>query len=202
MFSSKPSKVDYRVLGNEEKDEVLVSHRPKSAIYSHSCTIILSFGWAVTLYLYWQLNIATRRSFTPIPSEVFRPVTKVFQHDNYWSGLSRETQYHWGAQFAGMLISITHFDNCFDIPRSTGNGALWVEDPDQYGLPQGIVAEFDHPRKTEMADARFYIVSKIHEVHCLVSRYMPYGLSVLVIMSYIVLDTLALVVCRHRCQYV
>lgn len=50
-----------------------------------------------------------------------------------------------------------------------GNGALWIEDPEKYGLTNGIVAEFDHPHKKEMTDARFFIVSKIHEVHCLVS---------------------------------
>jgi hypothetical protein len=44
-----------------------------------------------------------------------------------------------------------------------------VEYPEKYGLKNGIVAEFDHPHKEEMGDARFFIVSKLHEVHCLVS---------------------------------
>ena len=50
-----------------------------------------------------------------------------------------------------------------------GHGALWVEHPEKYRLKNGIVAEFDHPHKEEIDGAQFFIVSKLHEVHCLVS---------------------------------
>jgi len=54
----------------------------------------------------------------PIPLEVFRPIIKVFEHDEWWSGMSAETQEHWNAQFAGMF-SISHPVEAIDITRGS-----------------------------------------------------------------------------------
>ena len=164
MFPFKARKINYQHLSSNDNDLALPSSNIKRGTYNHLFTIFLALGWTATLLLYWHLSISTRKPLMPIPLEVFRPIIKVFEHDEWWSGMSAETQEHWNAQFAGMF-SISHPVEAIDI---TGHGALWVEHPEKYGLTNGIVAEFDHPHKEEI-EARFFIVSKLHEVHCLVS---------------------------------
>lgn len=62
--------------------------------------------------------------------------------------------------------------NEYLVTSAIGHGALWVDEPEKYGLSNGIVAEFDHPHKDDMGEPKFFIVSKLHEVHCLVSFFL------------------------------
>lgn len=57
---------------------------------------------------------------------------------------------------------------CFLFSSVTGHDALWVEDPDKYGLGGGIVAPFDHPNTPIPKPRNFYVVSLLHQLHCLV----------------------------------
>jgi hypothetical protein len=49
---------------------------------------------------------------------------------------------------------------------------LYVEDPEKYGLSEGITALFDHPNKPDPPLSKFYIISLMHQLHCLVSPIM------------------------------
>ena len=102
MMLSRDSDVEmYHEIDDEEGTQ---HQRPPTRIhglYGNLSTIIFALGWAITLSLYWQLSIATRRTFTPIPSYIFHSSPKVFHHDDDWSGMSKETQRRWSAQFAG-----------------------------------------------------------------------------------------------------
>ncbi|OQE05226.1 hypothetical protein PENVUL_c026G01293 [Penicillium vulpinum] len=42
-----------------------------------------------------------------------------------------------------------------------------IEDPDRWGLPEGIVAPFDHPNETDPPKHDFYVISILHQLHCL-----------------------------------
>lgn len=59
---------------------------------------------------------------------------------------------------------------------SLGHDALYIEDPDKYGLPQGIVPPFEHPNKLDPPPNNFYVVSILHQLHCLVSCHLPFSL--------------------------
>jgi len=124
-----------------------VRHDITSKIRS-SCIVVLALGWMITLLLYWELSVATRRSYTPIPSEVFNRVTKVFQPDERYVGPSLEALHHWD-----------------DL--AAGHDVLYVEDPEKYGLSEGITALFDHPNKPDPPLSKFYIISLMHQLHCL-----------------------------------
>ncbi|CCX31739.1 hypothetical protein FPQ18DRAFT_268070 [Pyronema domesticum] len=110
--------------------------------------VVLAIGWMVTLFLYVEKTIATQRPYTPIPSSAFRRVSVVFQHDERYVGPSDEATDHWNDLIAG-------------------HDALFVEDPKKYGLPEGIVASYEHPNKTNPPDNRFYVISQLHQLHCL-----------------------------------
>ncbi|KAK4864572.1 hypothetical protein LT330_009567 [Penicillium expansum] len=117
---------------------------------------ILATGWTTTTILYWKSSAIAPTfngkfqlgTFTPIPEDVFKPVRKVFQPDERYIGNSREVDHHWDDLVAG-------------------HDAVWIEDPDRWSLPEGIVAPFDHPHETDPPQHDFYVVSILHQLHCL-----------------------------------
>ena len=102
MFLFKPRKASYHELSSSDVSFATSSKIVKPGPYKHLLATVLALGWAVTLILYWHLSISTRKPLRPIPLGVFRPITKVFEHNEWWSGMSAETQDHWNAQFAGI----------------------------------------------------------------------------------------------------
>ena len=102
MFLFKPRKVCYHELSSSDVNLASSSKNVKPGPYKHLLATVLALGWAVTLILYWHLSISTRKPLRPIPLGVFRPITKVFEHNEWWSGMSADTQDHWNAQFAGI----------------------------------------------------------------------------------------------------
>jgi len=49
-----------------------------------------------------------------------------------------------------------------------GHDAVWIENPKQWGLPEGIVAPYDHPNTPNPKPQDFYVISILHQLHCLV----------------------------------
>lgn len=62
--------------------------------------------------------------------------------------------------------------SCFS--SVAGHDALWVEDPDKYGLGEGIVAPFNHPNTPIPKPQNFYVISLLHQLHCLVCDLFPF----------------------------
>lgn len=45
-----------------------------------------------------------------------------------------------------------------------GGDSIWLENPSNYGLAKGI----SDPLNTESMDERFYVLSNLHQLHCVV----------------------------------
>jgi hypothetical protein len=64
-----------------------------------------------------------------------------------------------------MLLAVT-------VPSKTdiskGHDAVWIENPTEWGLPEGIVAPYDHPNTPDPKPQNFYVISILHQLHCLV----------------------------------
>ena len=52
--------------------------------------------------------------------------------------------------------------------NSLGHDAVWIENPQQWSLPEGIVAPYDHPNTPSPKPTDFYVISILHQLHCLV----------------------------------
>ena len=65
------------------------------------------------------------------------------------------------------------------VSEDTGHDAVWIENPAQWGLGEGIVAPYDHPNTPDPKPQDFYVISILHQLHCLVS-----GMSTLVLSSF------------------
>ncbi|KAH7021012.1 uncharacterized protein B0I36DRAFT_333608 [Microdochium trichocladiopsis] len=48
-----------------------------------------------------------------------------------------------------------------------GHDAVWIENPKQWGLGEGIVAPYDHPNTPVPKPQDFYVISILHQLHCL-----------------------------------
>ncbi|KAM7215687.1 protein of unknown function (DUF3328) domain containing protein [Rhypophila decipiens] len=142
------------ILERRNKQQHLRTQRILLAIIA-----VLALGWAATLISWsrWQaysgpnhldngpLHVYTN---TPIPKEVFLPVKKVFEPDERYIGGGPEVEKHWDALVAG-------------------HDAVWIENPSQWGLPEGIVAPYDHPNTPDPKPQDFYVISILHQLHCL-----------------------------------
>ncbi|CAI7657601.1 unnamed protein product [Penicillium crustosum] len=81
---------------------------------------------------------------TPIPNEVFQQRLKIpFVPDNRYYGSGDATDKAWQ--------EIT-----------SGGDSIWLENPSNYGLAKGI----SDPLNTESMDERFYVLSNLHQLHC------------------------------------
>lgn len=137
---------------------------------------ILATGWTTTTILYWKSSAIAPTfngkfqlgTFTPIPEDVFKPVRKVFQPDERYIGNSREVDHHWDDLVAGKNKPSQSKFIVYSHPPLIGHDAVWIEDPDRWSLPEGIVAPFDHPHETDPPQHDFYVVSILHQLHCLV----------------------------------
>lgn len=91
-----------------------------------------------------------RPDLSPLPSEVFQTVKKIFYPDERYIGSSNDTHHNWDHLVAA-------------------HDALYIADPEKYGLPKGIPPPFDHPGKVGDGPHNFYVISGLHQMHCLVS---------------------------------
>lgn len=48
-----------------------------------------------------------------------------------------------------------------------GHDAVWIENPSRWGLPEGIIAPYDHPNTPDPKPNDFYVISILHQLHCL-----------------------------------
>ncbi|CDM33107.1 hypothetical protein DTO013E5_5704 [Penicillium roqueforti] len=160
MWPLKPRGSDskYREINNNDGEDTALpvpeDHRHWNLLL-YIVISILATGWTTTAVLYWKSYTAPKISgkfplgtFTPIPEDVFKPVRRVFQPDERYIGNSKEVDHHWDDLVAG-------------------HDAVWIEDPDKWGLPEGIVAPFDHPHETDPPQHDFYVISILHQLHCL-----------------------------------
>ncbi|KAK3681698.1 hypothetical protein B0T22DRAFT_300091 [Podospora appendiculata] len=153
----------YGPVHSDEEEEVLDNPSPArtttgaSDRYARILLVVvtlLSLGWATTLVCWYKATSPQDNGplhvyhNTPIPREVFVPVKKVFEPDERYVGGGPEVEKHWDQLVAG-------------------HDAVWIENPSQWGLPQGILAPFDHPNTPDPKPQDFYVISILHQLHCL-----------------------------------
>ena len=128
--------------------------------------VFLALGWFTTLLLHWNIRSSTGQPVTPIPSDVFKRVTVVFERDDRYVGPSVEAKRHWDDLVAGKSIENS---SCFRTNSTLlGHDALWIENPGRWDLPPGIDVPYEHPNKQSPQSKNFYVVSLLHQLHCLV----------------------------------
>ncbi|KAK0608984.1 Oxidase ustYa [Lasiodiplodia hormozganensis] len=137
------------------QDEPRVA-RPTS--WHYICIFVLALGWAATAAHDYRTQAIEHEenesillhvySHTPIPREVFNPVKKVFDKDPRYMGDGPEVNHYWDKLVAG-------------------HDAVWIENPQQWSLPEGIVAPYDHPNTPSPKPTDFYVISILHQLHCL-----------------------------------
>ncbi|KAI1194378.1 hypothetical protein F5X97DRAFT_327645 [Nemania serpens] len=84
----------------------------------------------------------------PFPTEIFTRVKKVFEPDSRYIGPSNQTHQNWDHLVAG-------------------HDALYIENPEKYGLMQGTYPPFHHENMASPPPKKFYVVSLMHKLHCL-----------------------------------
>lgn len=133
-----------------ENQQISTPRRPKPILYWlwHAVLFCLATGWVIPLTRsYHKANYPMGK--TPLPAEVFQRVKKTFQPDQRFVGGSNATHHAWDGLVAG-------------------HDALYIQNPDEYGLPKGTFPSFDHPGKVGKGPAKFYVVTVLHQMHCLV----------------------------------
>ncbi|KAJ5971426.1 uncharacterized protein N7479_001344 [Penicillium vulpinum] len=81
---------------------------------------------------------------TPIPNEIFKQRLKIpFVPDDKYYGSGDAANNAWK-----------------DI--TSGGDSIWLKNPSDYGLPKGI----SDPLNTDNTDERFYVLSNLHQLHC------------------------------------
>lgn len=88
---------------------------------------------------------------SPLPDDVFQTVKKTFYPEESYIGPSNETHRNWDELVAA-------------------HDALYIAEPETYGLPEGIPPPFDHPNKINDGPHNFYVIAGLHQMHCLVSE--------------------------------
>lgn len=148
------------------------THTPTVVVESRTSKILiiacslLCLGWATTLVCWYTTSTHSNGDSltksmadngplhvyhnTPIPKEVFIPVKKVFEVEEKYVGGGPEVEKEWDKLVAG-------------------HDAVWIENPKQWGLGEGIVAPYDHPNTPVPKPQDFYVISILHQLHCLVS---------------------------------
>lgn len=174
------SDLKYREINNNDGEDTSVSDLEEHRNWNLLLYVVISIlatGWTTTTILYWKSSTIAPtpnrkfqlETFTPIPEDVFEPVRKVFQPDERYVGNSREVDHHWDDLVAGEISSpIPSIFIVYSPSLSIGHDAVWIEDPKKWNLPEGIVAPFDHPHKTDPPQHDFYVISILHQLHCLV----------------------------------
>ena len=112
---------------------------------------VVALGWIIPLYR----QQTPRKLYgvpenSPFPPEVFQRVKKVFYPDERYIGPSNDTHRNWDHLVAA-------------------HDALYIENPADFGLPKGIKPPFNHPGKIDGGPSKFYVITGLHQMHCLVS---------------------------------
>jgi len=124
--------------------------RVKNFLY-YGFILFLSAGWFLSIDLYRRprhFDYPGLQSPHPFPPEVFERVKRVFEPDSRYIGPSNQTHHNWDHLVAG-------------------HDALYIEDPEQFGLMKGIGPPFHHENMVHPVPRKFYVVSLLHQLHCL-----------------------------------
>lgn len=66
-----------------------------------------------------------------------------------------------------------------------GGDTIYLGNPEQYNLGKGIKAPFEHPLSEGQAlSDKFYIISNLHQLHCIVSYHSIFSLRFLTYLFY------------------
>ncbi|KKY18661.1 hypothetical protein UCDDS831_g05943 [Diplodia seriata] len=141
-------KHEYQQVAPDE-EEGREERRRKTSLWQYVCIATLALGWAATVAYGYQTRPRANGSLhvytnTPIPKEVFKPVKRVFEKDERYIGDGQDVNHNWDK-----LV------------------AVWIEKPSQWGLPEGIVAPYEHPNTPDPKPQDFYVISILHQLHCL-----------------------------------
>ncbi|TRX87838.1 hypothetical protein FHL15_011256 [Xylaria flabelliformis] len=102
--------------------------------------LLLFPGWFVALDLYRHprvVNIPGLSSSHPFPSQIFERVKKVFEPDERYTGPSNQTHQNWDHLVAA-------------------HDALYLENPEKYGLIEGAGPPFKHENMAHPNLVRFH----------------------------------------------
>lgn len=119
--------------------------------------LVLASGWLVPILGAPGSAVSSGSSSwdrprkTPLPPEVFERVQKTFMPDTRYIGPSNSTHHQWDHLVAA-------------------HDALYIPDGEKYGLPNGTFPSFDHPGKIGNGPAAFYVITALHQLHCLVRQ--------------------------------
>ncbi|KAG8422012.1 hypothetical protein J3459_010771 [Metarhizium acridum] len=112
---------------------------------------LLASGWFVAVNLYHHprvIDIPGLSSPHPFPPEVFSRVKRVFLPDERYIGPSNQTHQNWDHLVAA-------------------HDALYIENPEIYGYMEGSGPPFHHENMASPVPRKFYVVSLLHQLHCL-----------------------------------
>jgi len=157
------SKTPYDIEDNSSSSEAdffldsaaLIQRHPRRVghLLWHAFLLLLAAGWLIPLLEAHspcsKSNDWGRPEKTPLPSEVFGPVSKAFLPDDRYIGPSNATHHNWDHLVAA-------------------HDALYIPNGAEYGLSKGTFPPFDHPNKVGNGPPAFYVVTVLHELHCLV----------------------------------
>lgn len=150
---------------NEAEDNFLLNRGPipnkrkthTLLVYTWRVAItILALGWIIPLLKIQpehgsqSSNAWPKPHLSPLPNEIFQTVKKTFYPNERYIGSSNDTHRNWDHLVAA-------------------HDALYIADPEKHGLPEGIPPPFDHPNKVGDGPHKFYVISGLHQMHCLVS---------------------------------
>lgn len=111
---------------------------------------------------------------TPIPKEIFQQRLKIpFVPDNRYYGSGDAVDKAWKEITSGKPVcSYYTRDKCGGQKKTNfqpaGGDSIWLQNPSDYGLAKGI----SDPLNIDNTDERFYVLSNLHQLHCVVSHTM------------------------------
>ncbi|EHK26507.1 uncharacterized protein TRIVIDRAFT_111968 [Trichoderma virens Gv29-8] len=108
-------------------------------------------GWFVALDIYRHPRVVDLPGLSsphPFPPQIFERVKKIFEPDERYIGPSNQTHHNWDHLVAG-------------------HDALYIGNPKKYGLMEGIGPPFHHENMAHPVPRKFYVVSLLHQMHCL-----------------------------------
>ncbi|PYH83785.1 hypothetical protein BO82DRAFT_331034 [Aspergillus uvarum CBS 121591] len=112
---------------------------------------LLVVGWLLAITLWVRtapVQTADRKSH--LPASVFKTVKRSFQMDGRYVGPSEEANDHWEALIAA-------------------HDVLYMTEQEQrdYNLPPGMPSPYYHPNRPSPPPQDFYVLSIMHQMHCL-----------------------------------
>lgn len=162
----------------EPKSRYLVSKRLSRAYIILLPTVFVlgaALGFAGLSFFKRPEFVPGVRLKTPIPNKIFQQRLKVpFVPDNRYYGSGDSVDKAWNEITSGKLVLFFCYHPTGDRSvrqmkinsQPPGGDSVWLQNPSDYNLDKGI----SDPLNTDNLDERFYVLSNLHQLHCVVSQ--------------------------------